>query len=122
MSSVYEIIKCNCDNYECIVIPTSITNPLERINLLITQLNEKQISSGRIVFDFIFSSGNSRERYASVQYENGFINSSFQYIDIAMDDPIRQVCSDYLRIGIDKGTYSMLNTSQISLLKNGYTL
>lgn len=29
MSSTYEIVKDNCNNYECIVIPIATTNPLE---------------------------------------------------------------------------------------------
>lgn len=122
MGSAYEIIKYNHDDYKCIVIPTSVTNPLEKINSLVTQLNEKNISSGCIIFDFIFSSGNSNERYASVQYDNGFVNSSFRYLDVAVDDPIRKTSSDYLRFGIDNGNLSMLNSSQISLLRRGYTL
>lgn len=122
MSSSYKIIKYNCDNFECIVIPTSVNNPLEKINLLIGQLKEEHIYSGCIIFDFIFSSGNSKERYASVQYDNGFVNSSFQYIDVSKDDPIRKVCSDYLRMENHGGLLSMLNKSQISLLKSGYTL
>lgn len=122
MTSSYEIIKYNVDKFECIVIPTSITNPLEKINLLTEQLREENINSGCIVFDFIFSAGNSTERYASVQYHNGFVNNTFQYIEIPKDNPIRKVCSDYLREKGDEGYFALLDKSQISLLKEGYTL
>lgn len=122
MSSAYEIIKDNCSNYECIVIPIAVTNPLENIEALISQLNQQHIHSGSIIFDFIMSSGNTKERYARVLYDNGFINNSFQYIEIASNDPIRKMCSNYLLKRVDEGKVTMLNGSQLSLLKNGYSL
>lgn len=122
MSSAYEIIKDNCNSYECIVIPIAATNPLENIETLISQLNKEHINSGSIIFDFIMSSGNTKERYASILYDNGFINNSFQYIDIALDDPIRKICSDYLLKRAEEGKVTMLSGSQLSLLKNGYSL
>ena len=122
MSSAYEIIKYNCDNYACIVIPTSVTNPLENINTLVDQLNKENINSGRILFDFIISSGNSKERYASVQYNNGFVYDSFEYVDVELDNPIRKKSADYLRMKVEKKEFPMLSGSQISLLKNGFTI
>lgn len=122
MSSTYEIIKDNCNNYECIVIPIATTNPLENIEALIDQLNQEHIHSGSIIFDFIMSSGNTKERYARVMYDNGFINNSFQFIEIASDDPIRKACSNYLLKRLNEGKTTMLNSSQLSLLKNGYSL
>ena len=122
MSSTYEIIKDNCSSYECIVIPIAATNPLENIETLVSQLNKEHIYSGSIIFDFIMSSGNTKERYASVLYDNGFINNSFQYIDIALDDPIRKICSDYLLKRAEEGKATMLSGSQLSLLKYGYSL
>lgn len=122
MSSVYKIIKVNCVDYECIVIPIATTNPLDNIEALISQLNQEQIHSGSIIFDFIFSSGNTQERYAKVLYDNGFVNNSFQYIEIELNDPIRRMCSDYFLERIHEGKVTMLNNSQLLLLKNGYVL
>lgn len=122
MSSAYEIIKEKCHNYECIVIPIAATNPLENIETLISQLNQEHIHSGSIIFDFIMSSGNTKERYARVLYDNGFINNSFQYIEIASDDPIRKMCSNYLLKRINEGKITMLSAAQLSLIKNGYSL
>lgn len=122
MSSAYEIIKDNCSNYECIVIPIATTNPLENIEVLISQLNQEHIYSGSIIFDFIMSSGNTKERYASVLYDNGFINNSFQYVEISANDPIREMCSNYLLKRVDDGKATMLSGTQLSLLKNGYSL
>ena len=122
MDRAYEIIKCNCQNYACIVIPTSITNPLERIGSLVEQLNEEHISSGYILFDFIISAGNSKERYASVQYDNGFIENSFKYIDVKAEDPIRKKTADFLRLQIEKTGMPMLSGSQIALLKGGFNI
>lgn len=122
MSGLYEIIKDNCSNYECIVIPIATTNPLENVETLISQLNQEHIESGSIIFDFIMSSGNTKERYAKVLYDNGFINNSFQYIEIASNDPIRKKCSNYLLKRIDEGKVTTLSGSQLSLLKNGYSL
>ncbi len=122
MSSAYEIIKDNCNNYECIVIPIAATNPLENIEILVSQLSQEHIHSGNIIFDFIMSSGNTKERYARVIYDNGFIINSFQYIEIASDDPIRKMCSNYLLKRANEGKTTMLNSSQMTLLKNGYSL
>lgn len=122
MSSTYEIIKKDCNSYECIVIPIAITNPLENIEDLISQLNQKQIYSGCIIFDFIMSSGNTKERYASVLYDNGFVKNSFHYIQLASDDPIRKTCSDYLLKRAEEGKATMLNDSQLHLIKSGYSL
>lgn len=122
MSSAYEIIKCHCENYACIVIPTSVTNPLDRINALVDQLKDEQINSGRILFDFIISSGNSKERYASVQYDNDFVYNSFEYVDVKSDDPIRKISADFLRKEIEKKRLPMLSGSQVSLLKSGFSI
>lgn len=122
MSSAYEIIKDKCGNYECIVIPVTATNPLENIETLIYQLNQEQVHSGSIIFDFIMSSGNTKERYASVLYDNGFINNSFQYVEIALDDPIRKICSKYLLKRVKEGKVTLLSNSELSLLKNGYSI
>lgn len=122
MSSSYEIIKYHCDNYACIVIPTFVNNPLEKINVLTARLQDEQINSGRILFDFIVSSGDSKERYASVLYDNGFVYSSFEYVDVKLDDPIRKMSSDFLRMAIEKTGLPMLSGSQISLLKRGFNI
>ena len=122
MSSVYEIIKDNCSNYECIVIPIAATNPLENIETLISRLNQEHIHSGSIIFDFIMSAGNTQERYARVLYDDGFINNSFQYIEIPSNDPIRKMCSNYLLKRVDEGKITMLSGAQLSLIKNGYSL
>ncbi len=122
MSSVYEIIKDNCSNYECIVIPIAATNPLDNIEALISQLEQEQIHSGSIIFDFIISAGNTKERYAKVRYDNGFVNNSFQYIEIESNDPIRKMCSNYLLKRVREGKVTMLSNTQLSLLKNGYSL
>ncbi len=122
MGITYEIIKENCDNCQCIVIPIAYTNPLEDIDTLISKLSQEDIHSGNIIFDFIMSSGNTNERYAKVSYDNGFVNGSFEYIQIASDDPIREKCSKYLLKRINEGKATMLSGSQQALLKNGYSL
>lgn len=122
MGSAYEIIKENCNSYECIVIPIATTNPLENIETLISQLNQEHIQSGFIIFDFFMSSGNTKERYAKVKYDKGFINNSFQYIEIASDDPIRKMCSNNLLKRVYEGKVTMLSAPQLSLLKSGYSL
>lgn len=122
MSSIYKIIKENCNSYECIVIPIAATNPLENIETLIFELKQEHVHSGNIIFDFIMSSGNTKERYASVLYDNGFINNSFQYIEVALNDPIRKICSKYLLERVEEGKATMLSSSQLSLIKNGYFL
>jgi len=122
MGITYEIIKENCDNCQCIVIPIAYTNPLEDIDTLISKLSQEDIHSGDIIFDFIMSSGNTKERYAKVSYDNGFVNGSFKYIQIASDDPIREKCSKYLLKRINEGKATMLSSSQQALLKNGYSL
>lgn len=122
MGITYEIIKENCDNCQCIVIPIAYTNPLEDIDTLISKLSQEDIHSGNIIFDFIMSSGNTNERYAKVLYDNGFVNGSFEYIQIASDDPIREKCSKYLLKRINEGKATMLSSSQQALLKNGYSL
>ena len=122
MSRAYEIIKCNGQNYACIVIPTSVTNPLERINCLIEQLNAEHIRSGYILFDFIISAGNSKERYASVLYDNGFVHNSFKYVDVKAEDPIRKKTGDFFREQIEQKELPMLSSSQIALLKGGFNI
>lgn len=122
MSSSYEIIKENCNSYECIVIPIAATNPLENIETLIPQLVQAQIHSGSIIFDFIMSSGNTKDRYARVLYDDGFISNSFQYVEIPPNDPIRRVCSNYLLKRAEEGKATMLSSSQLALLKKGYSL
>ena len=120
MGGVYEIVKDITGNYECIVIPTAITNPLENIEILISQLNQEHIHSGSIIFDFIMSSGNTKERYAEVLYDDGFINDSFHYVEIPPNGPIREMCSKHLLKRIDEGKVTVLNGTQLSLLRNGF--
>lgn len=122
MSNAYEIIKYDCDNYACIVVPTAVSNPLEQINVLVEQLKKHQIKTGRVLFDFIISSGNTKERYASVQYDDGFLYNSFEYVDVKADDPIRKLTADFLRMKIESREVTMLSSLQVSLLKKGYTL
>jgi len=122
MSNAYEIIKYDCDNYACIVVPTAVSNPLEQINVLVEQLKKHQIKTGRVLFDFIISSGNTKERYASVQYDDGFLYNSFEYVDVKADDPIRKLTADFLRMKIESREVPMLSSLQVSLLKKGYTL
>lgn len=122
MKKTYEIIKCHDKKYSCIVIPTSCFNPLDRLNLLVFQLKDEQIEFGTILFDFIISSGNSEERYASVLFDGDFINDSFEYVLINKNDPIRKESSDFLRTEIEYTDVSMLSNSQISLLKAGYNI
>ena len=101
MNKADEIIKIKSNNYVCIVMPTSISNPLEKVSALSEELKRECIQPGRILFDFIISSGNTRERYASVLYENGFAYNSFEYVDVKPDDPIRKESSDFLRAEIE---------------------
>ena len=49
MGITYEIIKENCDNYQCIVIPIAYTNPLEDIDTLISKLKTKIIIQGILI-------------------------------------------------------------------------
>lgn len=53
MGITYEIIKENCDNCQCIVIPIAYTNPLEDIDTLISKLSQEDIHSGNIIFDLL---------------------------------------------------------------------
>ena len=48
MGITYEIIKENCDNCQCIVIPIAYTNPLEDIDTLISKLSQEDIHSGNM--------------------------------------------------------------------------
>lgn len=121
MEKPYEIIKCHDKKYSCIVIPTFRSNPLDQLDLLTSQLKEKQIS-GIILFDFILSSGNTEERYASILFDGGFFKITFKCISINKDDPIRKCSSDFLRAKIGYTDVSMLSNSQISLLKAGYDI
>ena len=45
MGITYEIIKENCDNCQCIVIPIAYTNPLEDIDTLISKLSQEILFS-----------------------------------------------------------------------------
>lgn len=121
MNNLYEIVKCHSAEYACIVIPTVITNPLEKINELAEKLKNEHIS-GRILIDFIISSGNSKERYGSIIYDNGFINDSFKYVNIEDNNPIKKASANFFKMKIEMNELPMLNNSQISLLKRGFLI
>lgn len=121
-NNAYKIIKCNDSRYSCIVIPTSRRNPLENVSLLLSQLKEENIKAGRLLFDFIISVGNTEERYASIFFDSGFSNESFEYEKLGTNDPIRKESDDYLRSAKEYLNASALPKSQIVLLNAGYNI
>lgn len=122
MYSAYEIIDSKCNDYRCIVIPLAINNPLAKVNDLESELQKKNIKSGNIVFDFIFSAGNGNERYATVRYDGSFVNNTFKYVALGKSNPIRIASSSFLKDRLETELSYMLDKSQVLLLQKGMTL
>lgn len=118
--NVYEILPSNNDMFMCIILPTSYYNPLKEIDALIKQLREKYSDSGYVIFDFLLSTGNTKERFAKAFFDNGFSANAFTYVNLESNDPIRRYTSNYLSTKNFYLKYSVLTKAQRNFIENGY--
>ncbi len=119
----YELIPSPNENYLCVIVPTSHYQPLNGIEGLVPLLNNTFSKPGYVIFDFILSSGNTKERYANVFFNNeGFVAETFNYIIVEKNDLIRKVVSDFLKGKNFYLTHSVLNSTQQKMIENGYII
>ncbi|UDE96351.1 type II toxin-antitoxin system RnlB family antitoxin (plasmid) [Carnobacterium viridans] len=85
---MYKIIKptTRIDNYQCIVMATSYTDPLEQMDLirnLENDLRDLKISKGTVVFDLLTCIGDNFERFSTLCFDGYKFNlNSYEIINV----------------------------------------
>ena len=80
MTKYYHIKKLDTENYPYIIFSKSYISPIENIDLLEREL-EKMGARGKVIFDFLLSSGDSPDRYFEAEFDGKQINkNSFKQI------------------------------------------
>ena len=125
---MYKIIESftSKQEYQCIVMATSYEDPLEDINLINIieiELRESNISKGKIMFDLLTCFGDNSERFSTLFFDGyKFDLNSYNIVTIPKKSEIRKSVTTILNKLDTKLENTVLNATQIKLIRHGLTI
>lgn len=117
----FRIIE-KCHSYSACVLFQTHDSPFSLIEELKNELQSKNIY-GRILFDTLFHSGNSKDRFIEVYFDGNEIDTiTAHVVKIEKGNGIRKVIAEILKDNYELLEDSILNSVQKKLLSKGISL
>jgi len=118
----YEISVSNKEN-KCIIFSTTYISPLDFIKDIENELRSMVDYSIEVVFDFLLSSGNGRDRFGRIVYDGkGFDMTSFEFITIPKKNTLREFSINYYKDKDENLENSILTSVQKKMIKKGIAI
>ncbi|MBU3196727.1 type II toxin-antitoxin system RnlB family antitoxin [Clostridium algidicarnis] len=118
----YEISILN-EEKKCMIFSTTYASPLDFIKDIENDLKSIVNYSIEVVFDFLLSSGNSKERFGKINYTgSGFDMKSFQFINVPKKNDLRKVSVSYYKNKDENLDNSILTSMQKKMIKKGIAI
>lgn len=109
-----------------IVMATTYKDPLENINVINqieNDLRELGITEGKIMFDLLTSIGDNSERFSTIFFDGSkFKLTSYAVIQVSKKSDIRKSMTSFLNKIENRLENTVLNSTQIKLIRNGLTI
>lgn len=109
-----------------IVMATTYKDPLENINVINqieNDLRELVITKGKIMFDLLTSIGDNSERFSTIFFDGSKFNfTSYAVIQVSKKSDIRKSMTPFLNKLDNQLENTVLNSTQIKLIRNGLTI
>lgn len=109
-----------------IVMATTYKDPLENINVINqieNDLRELGITEGKIMFDLLTSIGDNSERFSTIFFDGSkFKLTSYEVIQVSKKSDIRKSMTSFLNKLDNQLENTVLNSTQIKLIRNGLTI
>lgn len=115
----YEIIKINHEDCNYLVLRRFCHSIEQQNQAIVDELNALNYK-GWVLFDQLFKGGNTSNRYGK-QFFNKTFTGPMLRVKILLNDPIRQMVSQYLR-DYDFVTGTILTDEDIEVIKQGGTI
>ena len=109
-------------DYNVVVYMLSYDGPLSHLSEIATNIvNRLGITSGKVLFDTLTSKGNVKDRFYSVEFDNGqFVDNSFEIVHYGKNSDVRKASSHFYK---DQDlTWTLVTNAQKLILKLGYVL
>jgi len=118
LTNNYKIFVLSSDNYACLVVCLSYESIFNYIGELQAELKAKNILNGKILIDQLLISGNGRNRFLTLEIENGdLIYTSAQNVNA--EHYYHQLTSSELKRNQKLLENSILTPIQISMISRG---
>lgn len=114
----FELICYSTGQYQGQVICLSYESIHSYIHIIENELLKKNIHRANILIDQLLITGNNKNRFLSIEFDNGNLLFSTA-ININADDIYRQFTISHLKKRKDILTNSILTPQQISLIERG---
>ena len=109
-----------------IVMATTYKDPLDDINVINqieNDLREMNITEGKIMFDLLTSIGDNSERFSTIFFDGSKFNlTSYAVIQVSKKSDIRKSMTPFLNKLDNQLENTVLNSTQIKLIRNGITI
>lgn len=118
----YEISVLD-EEKKCVIFSTTYISPLDFIKDIENDLKSIVNYSLEVIFDFLLSSGNSKERFGKINYTGSeFDMKSFQFIKVPQKNDLRNVSVNYYRNKDENLDNSILTSIQKKMIKKGIAI
>jgi len=118
MTNYYKIYTLSSGSYSCLVVCLSYESIFSYINALQNDLKHKGIENANILIDQLLISGNGKNRFLSIMFENGaFVHASAKNVET--DQYYHQLTSSELKRNRRLLENSILTPKQISMISRG---
>jgi hypothetical protein len=118
LTNYYKMYILSSGNYACLVVCLSYESMFSYIEELQAELGAKGIKKGEILIDQLLISGNGKNRFLSIEVENGY----FLYTtakNVIVDQYYHQLTSSELMRNQVLLENSILTPKQISMISRG---
>lgn len=117
-NNYYKIYNLSSGSYDCFVVCLSYESIFSYIDILQKELNHKGILNGNILIDQLLIAGNDKNRFLSIDIENGnFVYTSSKNVEA--DHYYHQLTSSELKRNQTLLYHSILSPRQISMILRG---
>lgn len=126
MKNHYEILELK-EEYGFMVMSLNkfnvACNSKEMISVA-AEVKKRDLKNEKILLDNLLTSGNTDERFIEIDIdsEGNMLSESLRFVQIDKESPIRKKSTEYLSKMEKLVEYSVLNSGQKILIKNGLTI
>lgn len=113
----YDIIEIEKE-YKYVVVATSYENPIEEIETIEYELNNKQYC-GKILFDLLLCNGMNSNRYIEMEFNGVYFDMTSSTIIKKISESIEKVIYQYFKDRPSLVENSVLSNAQQYLIKKG---
>lgn len=116
---LFETVVLSGNKYAALIIGTSCEAPSKYLKEIASELQAKQVK-GTIILDMLLHSGNSDERFISVDFDGEkFDDCTFKFIKVEKNNDTRKLSATYFQDYPEIVEYSILNSIQKKLILKG---